>query len=435
MEPEKREGENAQMESVVVTVWCYTYNHKPYIKNAIEGFLSQKTDFKFEVLILDDASTDGTSDIILEYGQHYPDIIKPIVLNRNIGISSVGSEYKRLDIMSAHTRGRYIAYCEGDDVWIDPLKLQIQIGYMERHPECVMSGHNAVKMNYEDGSASECSLYDHETDIAPERLIGAGYKQLMTATMIVRREFIRMEEFFYDSGIGDYTLQLWYNLKGKIHYFDRVMSLYRFKLPDSWTIHMHNEQNHFLSFRFRFIRFLIEYDQYSKGIYRDNIKGQILQQMEVISEKIGPDEIDHVLEHSLREEPIRPVVEYVERYVPVRSIIRQLRDPYYVDTVVRDLQKVCRHFVIMGAGSYGKRMAQQLSNCGIDFDGFVVSDDRKPPEKVMEKPVWRLNALPFDMKCLGVVVALSWPLYIEVREGLKDSEIRYVYPFLFGGKE
>lgn len=117
---------------LMVTIRCITYNHEPYIRQCLEGFVMQKTNFRFEAIVHDDASTDGTAAIIREYAEKFPDIIKPIY--------EVENQYSKRDgslarIMNAHMHGKYIAFCEGDDYWIDPLKLQKQVDFLEDHPD------------------------------------------------------------------------------------------------------------------------------------------------------------------------------------------------------------------------------------------------------------------------------------------------------------
>lgn len=123
---------------IVVTIRCLTYNHEPYIRQCLDGFVMQKTNFKFEAIVHDDASTDGTASIIREYAEKYPDIIKPIFETENQYSKKDGSLGR---IMDAHTRGKYVAMCEGDDYWTDPLKLQKQVDFLESHPEYVMCSH------------------------------------------------------------------------------------------------------------------------------------------------------------------------------------------------------------------------------------------------------------------------------------------------------
>ena len=119
----------------MVSIKCITYNHEPYIRQCLEGFVMQKTNFRFEAVVHDDASTDGTADIIREYAEKYPDIIKPIYETENQYSKKDGSLGR---IMDAACTGKYIAMCEGDDYWTDPLKLQKQVDFLETHLECSM---------------------------------------------------------------------------------------------------------------------------------------------------------------------------------------------------------------------------------------------------------------------------------------------------------
>lgn len=120
---------------VLVSIICDVYNHEPYLRLCLDGFVSQKTNFPFEVLIHDDASTDNSASIIIEYTQKYPDIFKPIIQKENQYSKKVGI-WKTYQF--PRVSGKYVAFCEGDDCWIDSLKLQKQVDYLESHPECVL---------------------------------------------------------------------------------------------------------------------------------------------------------------------------------------------------------------------------------------------------------------------------------------------------------
>lgn len=120
-------------EPVLVTIRCLAYNHEPYIRECLEGFVMQKTNFKFEAIVHDDASTDKTAEIIREYAEKYPAIIKPIYETENLYSKHDGSLGRIMDDACAH--GKYVAYCEGDDYWTDSLKLQKQVDFMEQHPD------------------------------------------------------------------------------------------------------------------------------------------------------------------------------------------------------------------------------------------------------------------------------------------------------------
>ncbi len=224
---------------IMVSIKCLAYNHENYIKQALDGFLMQKTNFRYEVIIHDDASTDHTADIIREYEKKYPDIIKPIYQTEN--------QYKYGNIsrkfIDHKLTGKYIAYCEGDDFWTDPDKLQMQVDYLERHPECAFSFHNA-SIVLEDGSPykdkflpdnsifKSFTFEDKDKIYNTADIINIGF--IPTASIIGRREYILNRNDFCKKPIcGDLPLRLSLSLDGYGYYFNRVMSAYRTGNPNS----------------------------------------------------------------------------------------------------------------------------------------------------------------------------------------------------------
>ena len=133
------------MTTPLVSICCITYNHAPYIRQCLDGFVMQKTNFTFEVLVHDDASTDDTADIIREYEARYPGIIKPIYQTENQYSQGVNVN-RTYNYPRAH--GKYIALCEGDDYWTDPLKLQKQVDFLEANENVMMvyTGFQTVNM-------------------------------------------------------------------------------------------------------------------------------------------------------------------------------------------------------------------------------------------------------------------------------------------------
>lgn len=147
-------------EQVLVSICCLAYNHEKYIRQALESFVNQKTDFKFEVLVHDDASTDHTADIIREYEEKYPDIIKPIYqtenqFSKNVAITNT--------IQFPRAKGKYVAFCEGDDYWCDENKLQKQVEFLENNPEYSGSVHNTLIVNQNDVPL-DLKLYQSPTE-------------------------------------------------------------------------------------------------------------------------------------------------------------------------------------------------------------------------------------------------------------------------------
>ena len=135
------------MEKPLVSICCTAFNHEEYIRDALEGFLMQETDFTYEVLIHDDASTDGTADIIREYEKKYPEIIKPIYQTENQ--YSQGLSPSRNNFVRA--QGEFIAICEGDDYWTDKDKLQIQVDALKTHQQVDLCFHPCVIIDEDKG--------------------------------------------------------------------------------------------------------------------------------------------------------------------------------------------------------------------------------------------------------------------------------------------
>ncbi|WP_404436708.1 glycosyltransferase family 2 protein [Stutzerimonas chloritidismutans] len=127
----------------LLSIVCLTYNHAAFLRETLDGFLRQRTDFAFEIIVHDDASTDGTAVIIREYAARYPNVIKPIY--QQVNQYRLGVPFSTR--LFGQARGKYIAYCEGDDYWTDPRKLQIQVDFLERHPDYVMTYHDAFMFN------------------------------------------------------------------------------------------------------------------------------------------------------------------------------------------------------------------------------------------------------------------------------------------------
>jgi len=124
----------------IVSIICVTYNHEDYIEDAIRGFLIQETNFPFEILIHDDASTDNTANIIKQYEKQYPKLFRTIYQTEN----QYSKGNKPGLILTKIAKGKYIAICEGDDYWTDSLKLQKQVNYLETHPEVVITTFKAI---------------------------------------------------------------------------------------------------------------------------------------------------------------------------------------------------------------------------------------------------------------------------------------------------
>lgn len=131
--------------NILVSIVCITYNHEPYLRQALEGFLMQETDFPVEIILAEDCSTDGTRAICEEYAEKYPGKIKYIYRDHNVGYNE--NEYEAM----CTATGKYIAYCEGDDYWTDSLKLKKQVDFLESHPDYSVCWHRCMHRNVKTG--------------------------------------------------------------------------------------------------------------------------------------------------------------------------------------------------------------------------------------------------------------------------------------------
>lgn len=216
--------------NILVSICSITYNHAPYIRQCLDGMLMQKTNFDFEIIINDDCSTDGTTEIIREYAEKYPNIIKPIYHEENQYQKGVRGMFNKFVFPKA--QGKYIALCEGDDYWTDPLKLQKQVDFLENHNEYSMSHTAFVFYNQKLGVFENYTNREYIKEITNIDIL-SSYR-IQTCSVVFRAELLKQlykeDSFLYFSGyffMGD--TQLWYGLaqKGKIHYLSDKTCVYR----------------------------------------------------------------------------------------------------------------------------------------------------------------------------------------------------------------
>lgn len=229
--------------NVLVSVVCTAYNHEKYIRSALDGFVMQKTDFAFEVLVHDDASTDKTAEIIKEYAEKYPNIIIPTLQTENqyskkISISNT--------FLLPKAKGKYIAFCEGDDFWTDENKLQLQVGFLEENPDYVACVHNTT-FHYCLGNKKDELMVprNDEHDVLFEDVVWGMRNAYQTSSLVVHKEFVNdMPDFYYTAlkyGFGDFPKAIWYTIVGKIRFFPYNMSTYRYiSTPTSWSASDHS---------------------------------------------------------------------------------------------------------------------------------------------------------------------------------------------------
>jgi glycosyltransferase involved in cell wall biosynthesis len=216
----------------LVSISCTTYNHEKFIRDAIEGFLMQKTTFRVEILIHDDASNDNTPSIIKEYELKYPHLFKPIYQTENQYSKQNGSVSR---IQHNRAIGKYYALCEGDDYWIDPLKLQKQVDFLEQHQDYSMCFHNAIKLFDNKKHPQIFNNLAESREITLENIVSNWI--IPTASIMLRRAIFPLPDWSKNIYSNDMTIALIAISKGKIYYLNSIMSIYRinFSHEDSMT--------------------------------------------------------------------------------------------------------------------------------------------------------------------------------------------------------
>ena len=218
--------------SVLVSICCTTYNHENYISQCLDGFLSQKTNFKFEILVHDDASTDRTPDIVREYEKSHPKLFRNIYQKENQFLI----QNTLTNILYPMAKGKYIALCEGDDYWTDPYKLQKQVDFLEKNPDysacahtstCIYMTNKEEKVkNHITSQFEENNKILFDKDIESYDLFSTYPFQ--TATFLFRREKYEKKKHLANIlNQGDLNLYILMRSMGKIRKFKKPMAIWR----------------------------------------------------------------------------------------------------------------------------------------------------------------------------------------------------------------
>lgn len=207
------------MISPLVSICCITYNHENFIRQCLDGFLMQKTNFDFEILIHDDASTDNNQEIIKEYEGKYPQIFKCVYQKKN----QFGIQNTLTNILLKMASGKYVALCEGDDYWSDPLKLQKQVDFLEANPDYSFCGHGTNKLESETLTPIKGKI------LGKVKINDAVYQYVtQTSSLLFRHDLLKpFPQYFHKSPVGDAAFICVLLSKAPGYILNDYMSVYR----------------------------------------------------------------------------------------------------------------------------------------------------------------------------------------------------------------
>lgn len=391
-ELEKIESDILKKKEIKVSIFCLTYNHKQFIKNAIEGFINQKVDFDYEIIIFDDASTDGTSEIVRSYALKYPNLIRAHLAHKNTynhpDIRRLSIEYNK-EVIS----GKYVALCEGDDYWIYDRKLQKQYEWMEEHLNITLCVHNSIRY---DAKANEVipQIIDMDTGyIDDEETFFCSHGRIPTASFFYRAEmFAKIPPICEKCLVADDPLRWWLAYCGDVFYMDKVWSVRNYMHEGSWNYSRKSNLEFEEKHQRCYLQFVLGFDKetnykfhsYLRKIQYDLCESSILLRVQ--------DEYDsEMLKNRIKECKSYCNIEGAMLYEKV-FVLLQRGSNDYCDKVIDRSKEHKGKFYIYGAGIEAKKSVQLLEK-KIDFQGFVISAIHDEKTELMGYPIKCFNEL------------------------------------------
>lgn len=396
-------------DDIKVSVCCLTYNHRDYIRKALDGFLMQKTSFHYEIVIHDDASTDGTIDILKEYQAKYPKKIKLLLEDENQW-TQYGVDVAR-KLIYPNVRGKYIAFCEGDDFWIYDGKLQEQYDLMESHMDISACYHNAIMWTQND-DIIELNVTNHPSGyISDEDIICTTRGWYPTASLFVRTKYIK-EQPVLPTSTGDEGCRNYLACRGKLYFINRAWSVYRNFSNGGWNTRYYGDkalaQGHFKDT----VLYFREFNQYSRGRFEKYIKERLFQgiikyrnahcgvKRSVNELRSCVSELKNVTEHT---------IDFVlDEYYAMNVI--ECRD--YYQATIEEQVRVNDELYLYGAGTEAMKALIELDKRNITPKGFIVSNRNGIPSQLLGIPVYEVEKFAFSEK------VRIWPCLINGRENV-----------------
>ncbi len=249
-----------------ISVLMITYGHENYIKKAIESVLNQKCDFELELIIADDCSPDNTGRIVKEIIEKHPKSKWIKYYRHEVNLGAQKNFFWCLN----QAKSKYIALCEGDDYWTDPLKLLTQVSFLEANEEVSITCHNVEILDCRSNEVKQIEYFNEDLILDEKQIIKARGKITPTLSYVFRSSyFSNTPDWVFNTPVGDIPLMFYLMSNGKVFYFNRCMGMYRENVPGSWTVKAisGNVWKNFV-FRVKFNVFIQRFNEFSDNKYR-----------------------------------------------------------------------------------------------------------------------------------------------------------------------
>lgn len=377
-----------------ISILCVTYNHEKYIRKALDGFLMQEGDFSYEILIHDDASTDGTVEILKEYKKQYPDKITLVLQEEN-------QCSKGKDVVTSFLypliQGKYVAFCDGDDAWIYEKKLQRQYEWMESNPDVSMCLHNAIRVNLAEKEFIPQVLDMDSGYMQDEEIIFSKKGRIPTASFFFRAENIKkLPGYCRLAPVWDDSIKFLCASRGKIYYMDKVWSIRNYMHEGSWNKSMEQDDTFRYEHYKEYSRFLAEFNKETDGRFEKDVKELLFWQCTVLAGRKEPSS----LTCQAFEEVICECQKGQDLFLKnIFTAIKAFRMPEcldyleYIKGKAAALSESQEKFYIYGAGQIAKEQAEMLIENHINFHGFVVSSREGNKTEYMGRPVYDIREI------------------------------------------
>lgn len=270
---------------IMVSIVCLVYNHEKYVAKMLDSLINQKTEFKYEIIIHDDASTDNTANIIRKYEAEYRELVLPIYQTENQYSKMVKIEN---EIIFPKVRGKYIAFCEGDDFWTDTYRIANQVRIMEENT-CVASI-GRVNIVNEDGEWTG-DFFPRDRELKPGLISGIDFVSYVLDTRTINLQQFQISGLMVNglvyksymnenpsyakiSLVGDFPLFLYIGTKGSVYYVDKIYSCYRTGALGGWNVR-NSDINRKIQHYDREIDVVKAYDRYTGYIHKKDVETAI----------------------------------------------------------------------------------------------------------------------------------------------------------------
>lgn len=381
------------MDEIAVSVICITYNQAEYIQDALEGILMQRTSFAYEILVHDDASTDGTDKILKDYQRKYPDKIRLFLEDENQ--YSQGKDIIK-DILCPHVRGKYIACCEGDDYWIYFGKLQAQYDLMEAHPE--VSYHNALVFD-EDKDKLTLNVMGHKSGYVDEQdVVYPSKGWYPTASAFSRAEYTLSYHDLH-APTGDDGRRCYMACCGSLYYINQAWCVYRNRSKGSWNAKFDQQEEVAKKYICDSIKFLEEFNAYSHHKYEkyfyDRLRDSVMWYIGMHGNEWCTLEQFH-----FHIEKLKVITEHrADNFFDKMCVFEatSCRD-YYQATIKEKRSNLCRGSLYL----YGSEDMDVITAVAaliiarICISGIIVADKKKSHVRILDYPLYEIDEMDKD---------------------------------------